>query len=92
MFICSNELALISYQKGFAIQGMESAQASGAIVFHAGTKQQQENLVTDGGRVLGVTAIGDDFEQAITKAYQAIAKIQFEGIYYRQDIGHRVSH
>lgn len=79
-----------SYQKGFAIQGIESAQASGSIVFHAGTKQQQQNLVTDGGRVLGVTAIGDDFDQAITKAYQAIAKIQFEGIYYRQDIGHRV--
>ena len=79
-----------SYQKGFVIEGIESAQASGAIVFHGGTKQQQSNLVTDGGRVLGITAVGDDFDQAITQAYQATAQIQFEGIYYRKDIGHRV--
>jgi len=77
------------YEKGRAIAGIEAAENLGATVFHAGTKQQQQ-LVTDGGRVLGVTAIDDTFEGAIAKAYQAIDCIEFEGIYYRKDIGHRI--
>jgi phosphoribosylamine--glycine ligase len=46
-------------------------------------------LVTGGGRVLGVTASGDSLEQALTRSYQALAEIHFEGMYYRRDIGHR---
>jgi phosphoribosylamine--glycine ligase len=77
-----------SYRKGMPIQGIEQAEASGAIVFHAGTKVNQQ-LVADGGRVLGVTAIGESLEDAAAKAYRAVDCIQFEGMYYRRDIGHR---
>ena len=60
-------------------------------VFHGGTKlNQQEEIVTDGGRVLNVTGIGENFQQAIAQAYTGIKSIQFHGVYYRQDIGHRV--
>lgn len=76
-----------TYPKGMAIAGLEEAQ-KGALVFQAGTKQQQQ-LVTDGGRVLGVTALGDNLEQSLAKAYQAMECIHFEGIYYRRDIGWR---
>jgi len=86
------------YQKGQVITGIESAQAFGTCVFHAGTKVETigeleplaPSLVTDGGRVLGVTGIGENFEQAIAIAYTAIGQINFEGMYYRRDIGHRV--
>lgn len=78
------------YEKGRAIAGIEAAENLGATVFHAGTKQQQQHLVTDGGRVLGVTAIDETFAGAIAQAYQAIDCIEFEGIYYRKDIGHRI--
>ncbi|MCU0570294.1 MAG: phosphoribosylamine--glycine ligase [Oculatellaceae cyanobacterium Prado106] len=78
------------YKKGLPLSGLANAESHGAIVFHAGTKLKQDQLVTDGGRVLGVTATGADFEQAIAQAYTAVQAIQFEGMYYRQDIGHRV--
>ncbi|MCC5600990.1 phosphoribosylamine--glycine ligase [Nostoc favosum] len=79
------------YEKGQVITGISEAEATGATVFHAGTKlNQQQELVTDGGRVLNVTGIGENFEQAIAQAYAGIKYIQFEGIYYRRDIGHRV--
>ncbi|WP_088890404.1 phosphoribosylamine--glycine ligase [Leptolyngbya ohadii] len=77
-----------SYRKGMPIQGIEQAEASGAVVFHAGTKFNQQ-LLADGGRVLGVTAIGDSLTDAAKKAYAAVDCIQFEGMYYRRDIGHR---
>ncbi|MBE9118098.1 phosphoribosylamine--glycine ligase [Lusitaniella coriacea LEGE 07157] len=79
-----------SYKRGYPISGVQQATESGAIVFHAGTKIQQNQLVTDGGRVLGVTAMGETFEDAIAQAYQSIDCIEFEGIYYRKDIGHRI--
>ena len=79
-----------NFKKGFPITGIEQAEAMGALVFHAGTQRRQQVLVSDGGRVLGVTAVGENFEQAIAQAYSAIALIQFEGMYYRRDIGHRV--
>jgi phosphoribosylamine---glycine ligase len=79
-----------AYRKGDAIGGLEAAEAQGAVVFHAGTKVKGNEVVTDGGRVLGVTAVGDDFAGAIAKAYEAVGCIQFEGAYYRRDIGHRV--
>ena len=80
-----------TYRKGLPIQGIRQAEATGAIVFHAGTKLKQDQLVTDGGRVLGVTAIGESFQAAIAQAYRAVDCIQFEEMYYRKDIGHRVS-
>lgn len=79
-----------AYQKGVAIAGIDRAISQGAMVFQAGTKLQQQQVVTDGGRVLGVVALGDNFDLASDRAYQALNSIQFEGIYYRRDIGHRV--
>jgi phosphoribosylamine--glycine ligase len=79
-----------TYNKGKVITGIEQAEALGTIVFHAGTKLTNQHLVTDGGRVLNVTAIAKNFDQALAQAYAGINCIQFEGIYYRRDIGHRV--
>jgi phosphoribosylamine---glycine ligase len=78
------------YKRGLPIAGIAAAEAKGATVFHAGTYQKKTDLVTDGGRVLGVTAIAENFDAAFGKAYQAIEAITFDGIYYRKDIGHRV--
>ena len=80
-----------AYEKSKIISGIEKAQATGATIFHAGTKFQAQNLITDGGRVLGVTAVGTNFTEAKAKAYTAVDYIQFEGMYYRRDIGSRVS-
>ncbi|MDJ0704662.1 MAG: phosphoribosylamine--glycine ligase [Leptolyngbyaceae cyanobacterium MO_188.B28] len=79
-----------SYSKGMPITGIDQAESTGAYVFHAGTKKQGEQTVANGGRVLGVTAIGDTFEAAISNAYNAVSCIEFEGAYYRRDIGYRV--
>jgi phosphoribosylamine--glycine ligase len=79
-----------TYQKGFPISGLSDAEEQGAVVFHAGTQLQGGQIVTDGGRVLGVTGLGETFEGAIAQAYNAIDLIQFEGSYYRRDIGYRV--
>nr|MDJ0571403.1 phosphoribosylglycinamide synthetase C domain-containing protein [Pleurocapsa sp. MO_192.B19] len=78
-----------AYEKGKAIAGIEEATKLGAIVFHAGTKLEQDCLVTDGGRVLGITALGDSFESARKIAYRAIESVQFDKMYYRRDIGHQ---
>jgi phosphoribosylamine--glycine ligase len=78
-----------AYQKGQVITGIEQAEQLGATVFQAGTQLKQQQLLTDGGRVLGVTATGETLTLAIANAYKAIDLIQFEGIYYRKDIGHR---
>ncbi len=78
------------YTKGKVITGLQEAETAGATVFHAGTKLEGLEVVSDGGRVLNVTAIGEDFKQARDRAYAGIAKIQFEGMYYRRDIGYRV--
>lgn len=78
-----------TYEKGKAITGI--TESPEALVFHAGTRLDHEGkLVTSGGRVLGVTGLGNDFEQAAACAYSAIEQIQFSGCYYRRDIGHRV--
>ncbi len=80
-----------AYQKGQVITGIKEAEEQGAVVFQAGTQLKQQQLVTDGGRVLGVTATGETLEQAIAGAYTAMDCIHFEGMYYRKDIGHRVT-
>jgi phosphoribosylamine---glycine ligase len=79
-----------TYEKGKAIAGIDRAEASGAIVFHAGTQFNQGQLVTDGGRVLNVTGVGKDFNAALDQAYAGIQQIHFEEMYYRRDIGYRV--
>jgi phosphoribosylamine--glycine ligase len=78
------------YRKGSPIEGIQAAEEAGAMVFHAGTKLKQQQLVADGGRVLGVTAVGDSLEEAIAKAYRAVDCIEFESMYARRDIGHRI--
>jgi len=79
-----------SYPKGSSITGIHQAETQGAIVFQAGTQIQDNRLVTSGGRVLAVTAEGSNFDEAFAQAYQALKEIQFEGIYYRRDIGYQV--
>lgn len=78
-----------SYPKGIEITGLSNGQLDGVTVYHAGTKLQDNELVTSGGRVLGVTALGDTLENALKKSYDAVGKIHFEGAHYRRDIGKR---
>ena len=77
------------YRKGDVINGLDSVAADLAKVFHAGTQQQGNNIVTNGGRVLCVTALGDSVREAQQKAYQAVAKIDWQDAYYRTDIAYR---
>lgn len=77
-----------SYEKGKWIQGLEEVEKmEDVIVFHAGTRLEDHRFFTQGGRVLGVTGIGDNLEKAIEKAYSAVERIHFEGMHYRKDIG-----
>ncbi len=78
------------YPTGLPITGLDDADALPDVkVFHAGTRLQDGKTVTDGGRVLSVTALGRDIAEAQTRAYQAMQKIHFDGIYYRKDIGYQ---
>jgi phosphoribosylamine--glycine ligase len=78
------------YTTGYEITGLEAAESvPGVRVFHAGTARRDGRLVTAGGRVLGVTAVGADVAGAIQAAYDAVGKIHFEGMHYRTDIGRR---
>jgi phosphoribosylamine--glycine ligase len=71
---------------GTPIEGIEEAEATGAIVFHAGTALHGEQLVTNGGRILGVTGTGATVAEARESAYAGCEKIRFEGVQYRRDI------
>jgi phosphoribosylamine--glycine ligase len=73
------------FEKGKVISGLESIEDS--IVFHAGTKLENGNVVSNGGRVLAVTSYGNDFEEAIKKSYQNIDKLSFDKMHFRKDIG-----
>ncbi len=76
-----------SYEKGKVISGLDEAgKLNDVVVFHAGTAKQDDNVVTNGGRVLGVTALGETIAEAKAKAYEAVDKISFEGAYCRRDI------
>lgn len=76
-----------SYSKGYDITGVEKANS---LIFHAGTAVVDDALVTAGGRVLGVTALGEDIDEALEKAYEDADKIEFEGRHMRRDIGRTV--
>ena len=78
-----------SYPKGIEITGLTEGQADGVTVYHAGTAIKDGALVTSGGRVLGVTALGATLEDALAKSYCAVEKISFDGAHYRKDIGQR---
>ncbi len=79
-----------SYEKGNEIQGLDSVRNWGkGFVFHSGTVHQEGRWLTSGGRVLGVTALGDNIEQAVKEVYHAAGKITWEGVHYRRDIACR---
>lgn len=79
-----------SYEKGKVISGLqEAAKLRDTFVFHAGTGLREGKVVTNGGRVLGVTALGRGIQEAIQRAYEAVAMISWEGAYYRKDIGQK---
>ncbi len=75
-----------AYQKGKVIKGLENI-SEDTLVFHAGTKFQKENVLTNGGRVLAITSMDKDYKVALQKSYEQIKNISFEDIYYRKDIG-----
>jgi len=79
-----------SYEKGKVIRGLKAADMmEDVIVFHAGTAMKDHDIVTNGGRVLGVTALGTDIKNAKDRAYEAVGRISWPGAYYRRDIGYR---
>jgi phosphoribosylamine--glycine ligase len=73
------------YEKGKQISGLGNAE--GSVVFHAGTKSDSEKVITAGGRVLAVSSWGNTMEDALTKSYSNVSRLNFEGVYYRKDIG-----
>jgi len=75
------------YKKGYPIEGLDSITGEMGVVFHAGTSLQDDQIVTNGGRVLAVTACGDDLAKAKTNCYKLIKNINFKGMHYRTDIG-----
>ncbi|HCC34399.1 MAG TPA: phosphoribosylamine--glycine ligase [Ruminococcaceae bacterium] len=77
-----------SYPKGIPIGGLdENGQTNGSTVYHAGTRYENGEFLTNGGRVLGVTGIGSELKSALENAYSAVEKIHFDGAHYRKDIG-----
>lgn len=77
-----------SYQKGDVISGLDFT-SEDAIIFHAGTKSTDSGIVTNGGRVLGVTGFGTDLRQAQATAFRAVSAVHFEGVHYRKDIAEK---
>jgi phosphoribosylamine--glycine ligase len=78
------------YETGFPVEGLEDAAAmEDVVVFHAGTALEDGRVVTAGGRVLGVTARGEDIPGARKRAYEAVSRIHFQGAHYRSDIGQK---
>lgn len=75
------------YKTGYEIDGLKQAESLGALLFHAGTKKDGDKILTAGGRVLGVTAVGENLSDAIDKAYTYLKPISFKDMHYRTDIG-----
>jgi phosphoribosylamine--glycine ligase len=78
-----------SYSKGDVINGLPDSDAPDAKVFHAGTSESDGKVVTSGGRVLCVTALGETVSAAQRRAYELVKQIDWKGVYYRTDIGYR---
>ena len=77
-------------ERGRPIHGLDALDGwTGGVVFHSATRRENGRVVTDGGRVLGVTARGDTIADAVAEAYAAVGRIAWPGMHYRQDIGHR---
>jgi len=86
--VCASKGYPGEYEKGNVITGLdEAAKLQDVVVFHAGTKKQADKILTNGGRVLGVTGLGNTIKEAINNTYQAVGRINFEGMHYRRDIG-----
>jgi phosphoribosylamine--glycine ligase len=79
-------------ENGIALAGLDHAEAEGALVFHAGTALLDGELVSAGGRVLNVTALGESVAEARERAYGAVERIEFPGVQYRHDIALRAVH
>ena len=79
-----------SYETGFEIFGLKSLNNNNLRVFHSGTKKENDKTLTSGGRVLCVTALGEDIKESRKLAYSAMSKINWKGCYFRKDIGFRV--
>ena len=78
-----------TYEKGHLISGLPQEEKEGFKIFHAGTKIQEGKVVTNGGRVLCVTALGNSVREAQANAYEMVKQISWKGVYYRTDIGYR---
>jgi phosphoribosylamine--glycine ligase len=78
-----------SYEKGKVITGLDKIKTNTVFVFHAGTTKRNDSIITNGGRVLGVTALGDGIENAIKNVYNSVNMISWDGVYYRKDIGRK---
>lgn len=79
-----------AYEKGYRICGLKKASSRpGILLFHSGTLEKNREFITNGGRVLGVTSLGQDLSEALRKAYEAAGDISFTGMHYRKDIGTR---
>lgn len=88
--VCASKGYPGEYEKGKEISGLdEAAKMKDIVVFHSGTKKQNGKIVTNGGRVLGVTGLGNTIKDAIDWTYNGVGKIHFEGMYYRKDIGRK---
>jgi phosphoribosylamine--glycine ligase len=79
------------YEKGEVIDGLDQV-VHPTMVFHAGTTEMDGEIITSGGRVLGVTAVGDTLKEARELAYQSVEKVSFNGAHYRTDIGSKAFH
>ena len=75
----------LDYEKGKEITGLDEVQNS--YVYHCGTKEENDKILTNGGRVISITSMGENMEDALRKAYSDVERINFEGKYYRKDIG-----
>lgn len=80
-----------SYEKGEKIEGLEE-ESKNAIIFHAGTKKSGDDIVTNGGRVLAITGLGNNMQEALDNSYELVSSIYWNNVYFRKDIGHDLMH
>ena len=85
--MCVSEGYPESYKKGFKIEGLESACGESTVLFHAGTAQKGDDVVTSGGRVICATSLAPTMQEAMARSFEAVERLSYEGKYYRRDIG-----